>query len=72
MLQNGKVAVVAPLLNEKLSVPLPTVRLKDIGKDGSGATPEEIASQIMEAVLLRAHGAVANAKIDVDKLTGRP
>jgi len=70
VLQNGKVAVVAPLLNEKLSVPLPTVRLKDIGKDGSGATPEEIATQIMDAVLKGAQNAVASAKIDVDKLTG--
>ncbi|MEP4380616.1 MAG: hypothetical protein ABJ363_16640 [Alphaproteobacteria bacterium] len=70
VLQNGKVAVVAPLLNEKLSVPLPTIRLKDIGKDGKGATPEEIASQIMDAVLQGAQNAVANAKIDVDKLTG--
>ncbi|MDA0786992.1 MAG: hypothetical protein O3B37_11960 [Proteobacteria bacterium] len=70
VLQNGKVAVIAPLLNEKLSVPLPTIRLKDIGKDGKGATPEEIASQIMDAVLKGAQNAVANAKINVDQLTG--
>ncbi|MGB0572112.1 MAG: hypothetical protein ACPGQM_08625 [Alphaproteobacteria bacterium] len=69
-LQNGKVAVVAPLLNEKLSVPLPTVRIKDIGKDGKIATPEEIATQIMDGVLKGAQNAVASAKIDVDKLTG--
>ena len=70
VLQNGKVAVVAPLLNEKLSVPLPTIRIKDIGKDGKGATPEEIASQIMDAVLKGAQSAVASAKINVDQLTG--
>lgn len=70
VLQGGKVAVVAPLLNEKLSVPLPTIRLKDIGKDGKGATPEEIASQIMDAVLKGAQNAVASAKINVDQLTG--
>ena len=70
VLQGGKVAVVAPLLNEKLSVPLPTIRLKDIGKDGKGATPEEIATQIMDAVLKGAQNAVANAKINVDQLTG--
>lgn len=51
-------------------MPLPTVRLKDIGKDGSGATPEEIATQIMDAVLKGAQNAVASAKIDADKLTG--
>ena len=70
VLQNGKVAVVAPMLNEKLSVPLTPVRLTYIGKDGSGATPEEIATQIMDAVLKGAQNAVASAKIDVDKLTG--
>lgn len=70
VLQNGKVAVVAPLLNEKLSVPLPTIRLTDIGKDGKGATPEEIATQIMDAVLKGAQNAVASAKINVDQLTG--
>ncbi|MDG2270303.1 MAG: hypothetical protein P8M28_07820 [Alphaproteobacteria bacterium] len=70
VLQNGKVAILAPLLNEKLPVPLPTIRIKDIGKDGKGATPEEIASQIMDAVLKGAQNAVASAKINVDQLTG--
>lgn len=70
VLQNGSVAVVAPLLKEKLTVPLPTVRLKDIGKEGKGATPEEIAGQIMDAVLQGAQKAVANAKVDIDRLTG--
>lgn len=69
-MQNGKVAILAPLLNEKLPVPLPTIRIKDIGKDGKGATPEEIASQIMDAVLKGAQNAVASAKINVDQLTG--
>jgi len=65
------VAVVASLLNEKMSVPLPTVHLKDIGKDGGkGATPEEIADKVMQAVLNGAKGAVSAANIDVSKLTG--
>ncbi|MBT5944675.1 MAG: hypothetical protein HOG93_08640 [Rhodospirillaceae bacterium] len=51
-------------------MPLPTIRIKDIGKDGKGATPEEIASQIMDAVLKGAQNAVASAKINVDQLTG--
>lgn len=69
-LTGGKVAVIAPLLNEKLSVPLPTINLKDIGKEGKGATPEEIADQVMQAVLSGAQNAVAAAKINVEELTG--
>ncbi|MBO6783843.1 MAG: hypothetical protein JJ899_11305 [Alphaproteobacteria bacterium] len=69
-LRDGSVSVIAPLLNEKMSVPLPTIHLKDIGKDGKGATPEEIADQVMAAVLKGAQDAVAQAKIDVEKLTG--
>ena len=69
-LRGGSVSVVAPLLNEKLGVPLPTIHLKDIGKDGKGATPEEIADQVMQAILKGAQDAVTNAKIDVSKLTG--
>lgn len=69
-LRDGTVSVVAPLLNEKMSVPLPTIHLTDIGKEGKGATPEEIADQLMAAVLKGAQDAVAQAKIDVSKLTG--
>jgi len=56
-LRDSSVAVIAPLLNEKLSVPLPTIHLTDIGREGKGATPEEIADQVMFAVLkgARAH-----------------
>ena len=39
-LRDSSVAVIAPLLNEKLSVPLPTIHLTDIGREGKGATPE--------------------------------
>lgn len=69
-LRDGSVSIIAPLLNEKMSVPLPTIHLTDIGKDGKGATPEEIADQVMAAVLKGAQDAVANAKINVEELTG--
>ncbi len=69
-LRDGKVSIIAPLLNEKMSVPLPTVHLKDIGKEGKGATPEEVADQVMDAILKGAQDAVDQAKIDVNKLTG--
>lgn len=69
-LRNGNVAVRAPLLDEKLTVPLPTIHLTDIGKDGSGATPGEIADQTMEAILAGASQAVSRANIDIDAITG--
>ena len=68
-LRNGKVAVQAPLLDEKISVPLPTIHLTDIGKEGRGATPGDIADQTMEAILAGASKAVSNAKIDIGALT---
>ncbi len=37
---------------------------------GKGATPEEIADQVMQAILKGAQDAVTHAKIDVSKLTG--
>lgn len=69
-LRDGTVAVRAPLLNEKLSVPMPDIHLTDIGKNGKGATASEIADQTMQAVLDGAKKAVTQAKIDVGKLTG--
>ncbi len=68
-LRDGKVAVQAPLLDEKISVPLPTIHLTDIGKQGRGATPGDIADQTMEAILDSASKAVSSAKIDIGALT---
>lgn len=69
-LRDGKVAVQAPLLDEKISVPLPTIHLTDIGKDGNGATPGEIADQTIEAVLAGVSSAVSSANIDIGAITG--
>lgn len=68
-LRDGTVAVQAPLLEEKISVPLPTVHLTDIGKAGRGATPGDIADQTMEAILAGASRAVSSANIDIDALS---
>jgi hypothetical protein len=57
-------------LNERIAVPLPTIELTDIGKEGKGATPEEITDQVVDAILKGAQNAVAQAQIDVEKLTG--
>jgi len=68
-LRDGKVAVQAPLLNEKISLPLPTIHLTDIGKEGRGATPGDIADQMVEAILAGAGSAVSSANIDIGALT---
>ncbi len=68
-LRDGKVAVQAPLLEDKISLALPTIHLTDIGKEGRGATPGDIADQTMEAILAGASRAVSSANIDVGALT---
>lgn len=69
VLRDGKVAVQAPLLEEKISLPLPTIHLTNIGKEGRGATPGDIAEQTMQAILASASSAVSKANIDIDALT---
>jgi len=50
-ISGGQVSVIAAALNGKgLSVPLPPIHLTGIGAGSSGATPGEIASQILSAV----------------------
>ena len=52
VISNGKVSVSHPLLKgKKLGSSLPTIRLKDIGKDKKeGATPAEVVDKIMDAI----------------------
>ncbi|TDI58968.1 MAG: hypothetical protein E2O93_01970 [Alphaproteobacteria bacterium] len=68
-LRGGKLAVQAPLLNEKIILPLPTIHLTDIGKEGRGTTPGDIADQLMEAILAAAGNAISGANIDIGSLT---
>lgn len=47
--RDGKVALSAGILaGKKITVPLPDIHLKDIGKKDKGATPAEIASQLLD------------------------
>ncbi|MDH3919079.1 MAG: hypothetical protein OEU25_12985, partial [Rhodospirillales bacterium] len=67
--RDGTVNVSASALGGKtLSVPLPAVHLKNIGKDTGGATPDEI----MAAVFSSVSGTVGKAvsPLALDKLTG--
>jgi len=66
-MRDGTVAVSAPVMtDETLSAPLPEIHLTDIGKDGNGATPGEVASQVMAAIVASAKQAAQS--VDVDAL----
>ncbi len=66
-LRNGTVTVSAPgMTDETLSSPLPDIHLTDIGQEGKGATPAEVARQTMAAIANSAHQAVQS--VDVDAL----
>ena len=48
---DGKVAISAGLLaGKEITVPLPTIHLKDIGKKEKSATSGEVASQVMSSI----------------------
>ena len=63
-LRDGPVTDRAPeLSDETLSAPLPDIHLTDIGKDGNGATPGEVARQAMAAVVDSAKSAVGSVEL---------
>lgn len=50
-INDGKVSVSAPItLNQKIEGNLPTIQLKDIGKEKGGAEPAEVAVQVANAI----------------------
>jgi len=56
-ISNGKVTVKAPItMNKKIEGNLPLIQLTNIGKKEGGATPEEVAAQIVNSV---SNGAMA-------------
>jgi len=51
-LKNGKVSIMASqLLDKTLDADLPDIHLKDVGKKEGGASPGEVATQTIDAVL---------------------
>lgn len=67
--RNGKVNVSTTLLQgKKLGAPLPSIHLKDIGKEKGGASPGEIAEKVIGSI--RQSTAKAVAPLGLDKLTG--
>jgi hypothetical protein len=68
LLRNGVVGISARKLDQLLEVPLPTVHMVGVGKGGKGATPGEIARQVMGEMLASARRAATNANLDPDDL----
>ena len=62
---NGKANVSAAILQGKtMSVSLPNIVLKDIGKNKGGATPGEVASKVMDTLQKNINGAVKPLNLD--------
>ncbi len=62
VISDGKVNLSMTVLGGKsMSVPLPTIRLTDLGKGGEGITPGELAEKITKAVLDGTTGVVGDA-----------
>lgn len=68
-IRDGKIAVSAAALGgKKLGTALPTIHLTNLGKDEGGATPGEIAEEVLGAIDTAVQKAVAD--IGLDKLKG--
>src|SRR3546814_1619733 len=51
VISGGKIGIsAAALQGRSLSSPLPTIHLKDIGKDKGGASPAEVAQKIIGTI----------------------
>lgn len=63
VIRDGKVAATHQALQGRtISAPLPTIQLKDIGKDKGGATPAEVAEKVIGAISAQA-SRVATAEL---------
>ncbi|WOI09138.1 hypothetical protein [Thalassospira lucentensis] len=63
--RNGNVSVSAAMLKgKKLSSGLPEIHLKDIGKEEGGATPAQVAEQIITALNTAVFKSVASLNVD--------
>jgi hypothetical protein len=66
IVSNGNVSVSHPLLQgKKVGSGLPTIRLKDIGKDkADGASPAEVVDAVMDAVEKQVGASVGSLNVD--------
>jgi len=62
LIQNVKMGVSSPLLQGKaLTLPLPPIELRDIGKDKGGATPAEIVTEVVTKLYTSVEPAIRGA-----------
>jgi len=67
--RNGKIGVSADFLaGKQMNVPLPTIHMKDVGKEKGGASPAEVADQLLTQISKSATGAVSG--LGLDKMMG--
>ena len=65
--KSGQINVSASLMQGKtINTPLPTIHLKDIGKDSGGASPAEVANKVLSAITKSASSAAGS--IDLSSL----
>lgn len=63
--RNGKIGVSADFLaGKQMNVPLPTIHMKDVGKKQGGATPAEVADQLLTQISRSATTAVSSLGLD--------
>ncbi len=68
VIREGKLQVMTPLSDKPLETALPTIELKDIGRDKGGASSAEVFKMVMEKIT----GAATNvANISLDELKGK-
>lgn len=64
-IRDGKIGVAASMLGDKrMDAPLPTIHLKDIGKDKGGASPAEVADRILTSISQSAAKVVGSLGVD--------
>ncbi len=64
-IRNGNVGISAAMLQgKKLSAGLPEIHLTDVGKEDNGATPAEVASEILTAINASVFQAVSSLNVD--------
>jgi len=64
-IRGADVRVSAPFLQGKaMGTEIPEIHLQDIGKDSGGATPGEVAAQVLDSLTSRVQGVVSNLNLD--------
>lgn len=64
-IRGADVRVSAPFLKGKaMGTEIPEIHLQDIGKESGGATPGEVAAQVLDSLTSRVQGVVSNLNLD--------